>query len=253
MTVDSAAEAVQRSAGPASSCDRLPAGSFQSMSVDQTKVEAFAGRLLESLNHAGFCLMASIGHRTGLFDAMRELPPSSSQEIASASNLNERYVREWLGAMVTAGVVEVDATGSRYALPPEHAAMLTRAAGPDNVAMLAQFVPMLASVEDDVIACFRNGGGVPYDKFARFHAVMAEDQTVVSSLESRSVAARARPGRAPGEGHSRTGRGVRLRPGDESAGRALSEQPVCRHGSVGGSDGSRERGVARQAAHQRGV
>jgi 2-polyprenyl-3-methyl-5-hydroxy-6-metoxy-1,4-benzoquinol methylase len=155
------------------------------MSVDQARVEAFAGRLLESLNHAGWCLMASIGHRTGLFDAMRELPPSSSQEIASASNLNERYVREWLGAMVTAGVVEVDATGSRYALPVEHAAMLTRAAGPDNVAMLAQLVPMLGSVEDDVVDCFRNGGGVPYEKFARFHAVLAEDQTVVSSLESQ--------------------------------------------------------------------
>jgi 2-polyprenyl-3-methyl-5-hydroxy-6-metoxy-1,4-benzoquinol methylase len=82
-------------------------------------------------------------------------------------------------------VVEVDATGSRYALPPEHAAMLTRAAGPDNVAMLAQFVPMLGGVEDEVIACFRNGGGVPYEKFARFHAVMAEDPTVVSSLESQ--------------------------------------------------------------------
>jgi ubiquinone/menaquinone biosynthesis C-methylase UbiE len=89
--------------------------------------------------------------------------------------------------MVTAGVVDVDATSSLYSLPAEHAAMLTRAAGADNVGVWAQLVPMLGNVEDDVVACFRHGGGVPYEKFARFHAVLAEDQTVVSSLESHIV------------------------------------------------------------------
>jgi SAM-dependent methyltransferase len=50
--------------------------------------------------------------------------------------------------------------------------------------MIAQLVPMLGSVEDDIVDCFQQGGGVPYEKFVRFHAVMAEDQTVVSTLES---------------------------------------------------------------------
>ena len=52
--------------------------------------------------------MIAVGHRVGLFDAMRELPPSTSNEIARHTGLNERYVREWLGAMVTGRVVEVD-------------------------------------------------------------------------------------------------------------------------------------------------
>jgi 2-polyprenyl-3-methyl-5-hydroxy-6-metoxy-1,4-benzoquinol methylase len=41
-------------------------------------------------------------------------------------------------------------------------------------------------VEDDIVECFRRGGGVPYEKFGRFHEVMAEDsgQSVLSSLES---------------------------------------------------------------------
>jgi 2-polyprenyl-3-methyl-5-hydroxy-6-metoxy-1,4-benzoquinol methylase len=50
--------------------------------------------------------------------------------------------------------------------------------------MFAQLVGMLGSVEDDIVTCFRQGGGVPYEKFARFHAIMAEDETVVSALES---------------------------------------------------------------------
>jgi hypothetical protein len=76
----------------------------------RSRAEAFAGELMQYLNHASWCLMASIGYRTGLFDCMRHLPPSSSVDIARSANLNERYVREWLGAMVTVGVVDVDAT-----------------------------------------------------------------------------------------------------------------------------------------------
>ena len=80
---------------------------------DQQKAEAFANRLLTVLNDGALCLMASIGHRTGLFDAMRDQRPQTSNEIALRSGLNERYVREWLGAMVTSGIVTVDSQSYR--------------------------------------------------------------------------------------------------------------------------------------------
>jgi 2-polyprenyl-3-methyl-5-hydroxy-6-metoxy-1,4-benzoquinol methylase len=154
--------------------------------LNQAQVEAFAGNMLGMLNGAALALMTSIGHRTGLFDTMANLPPSTSAQVADAAGLHERYVREWLGAMVTAGVVEVDATGTRYALPAEHAAFLTRAAAADNMAVFAQYIALLGGVEDDIVACFKQGGGVPYERYPRFHAVMAEDsgQSVLSSLES---------------------------------------------------------------------
>jgi 2-polyprenyl-3-methyl-5-hydroxy-6-metoxy-1,4-benzoquinol methylase len=141
---------------------------------------------MSALNDGALCLMASIGHRTGLFDAMRDQAPQTSDEIASRAGLNERYVREWLGAMVTSRVISVDPQSLRYRLPPEHAAYLTRAAGADNLAVFAQYVPLLGNVEDEIVECFKNGGGVPYERFPRFHAVMAEDSglSVLSSLES---------------------------------------------------------------------
>ena len=152
----------------------------------QAKAEAFTEQLLKTLNYGSLCLMVSIGHRTGIFDAMRELSSSTSEQIAKKTGLNERYVREWLGAMVMAGVVEVDPTSTRYVLPDEHAAFLTRAAGADNMAVFTQYIAMMGAVEDEIVECFRKGGGVPYEKFQRFHAVMAEDsgQSVLSSLES---------------------------------------------------------------------
>lgn len=154
---------------------------------DSEKAEAFSGRILTALNDGALCLMTSIGHRTGLFDAMRDSPPLTVEEVAERAGLQSRYVREWLGAMVTAGVIEVDPTSTRFVLPSEHAAFLTRAAEADNMAVFAQYIAVLGSVEDEVVECFRRGGGVPYEKFLRFHAVMAEDsgQSVLSSLESR--------------------------------------------------------------------
>lgn len=37
-----------------------------------------------------------------------------------------------------------------------------------------QFISLLAGVEQQVVECFRHGGGVPYSAYERFHALMAE-------------------------------------------------------------------------------
>ena len=177
----------------------------ENVSFDRERAAAFASRLLGALNDGALCLMVSIGHRTGLFDALRELPPSTSAEIAAAARLNERYVREWLGAMTTSGVVELDPKTRRYTLPAEHASSLTRAAAADNMGVFAQYIGELGSVESDIVECFREGGGVPYSKYKRFHEVMAEDsgQSVMSSLESHIVPL------VPGL-HERLMRGIRV-------------------------------------------
>lgn len=152
--------------------------------LDQRRAEAFTDRLLAALNDGALALMTSIGHRTGLFDALGDGAPVTSEELARKACLNERYVREWLGAMLTGRVVEYDAVTRRYTLPAEHAAALTRAAAPNNMAALAQYIGLLGTVEDLVIECFEKGGGVPYEAYGRFQEVMAEDsgQTVLPVL-----------------------------------------------------------------------
>jgi 2-polyprenyl-3-methyl-5-hydroxy-6-metoxy-1,4-benzoquinol methylase len=157
---------------------------MDSSQFDAAKAETFAERMVDVLNGAALSLMTSIGHRTGLFDVMAGLSPATSEEIAGKAGLNERYVREWLGAMVAGGVVVCDPKGPRYSLPPEHAACLTRASTPNNIAVFTQYTSVLGSVEDRIIECFRNGGGVAYPEYQRFHDVMAEDseQTVVAAL-----------------------------------------------------------------------
>lgn len=151
---------------------------------DQKKAEVFEGKVVDMLNLGSLALMTSLGHRTGLFDVMAQVLFATSDEIARLSGLNERYVREWLGAMATAGVVEYRAEDSSYRLPKEHAAFLTRDAAPNNLAAFTQYIAVLGAVEDEVLEAFKHGNGVPYSSYKRFHEVMAEDsgQTVVAAL-----------------------------------------------------------------------
>ena len=152
--------------------------------LNQAKAAAFAEKMLGVLNGAALAIMTSIGHRTGLFDTLASLPPSTSKQIADAAGLNERYVREWLGAMVTGRVIDYDPVSGTYHLPPEHAASLTRAAASENLAMFAQYIALMGNVEDRIVECFRNGGGVPYSAYPRFQQLMAEEsnQTVAAAL-----------------------------------------------------------------------
>lgn len=157
----------------------------QLANFDSTKADGFADRLVSALNESAMCVMLSIGHRTKLFDHMDGQPPSTSITIARQADLDERYVREWLNALVVSKVIEYYPEDKTYYLPHEHAAYLTRRSTEGNIAVFAQYITMMGTVEDNIVDCFHNGGGVPYDKFPRFHEVMAEDsgQTVLSSLE----------------------------------------------------------------------
>jgi 2-polyprenyl-3-methyl-5-hydroxy-6-metoxy-1,4-benzoquinol methylase len=147
--------------------------------VDQAKAEAFAGQIIGTFNNAFTALMISVGQRTRLYDTMAGMGPATSQEIAKAAGLNERYVREWLGNMTVSRIVEHDPAKGTYVLPPEHAASLTRAAGPGNLAAMSEFLAQMGKVEDDVVEAFQKGGGVPYAKFDRFQELMRQESAQV--------------------------------------------------------------------------
>ena len=150
--------------------------------IASENVDEFSTRYLEILNHGALCLMISIGHRTALFEALRSAGPCSEAELAKASGLNEPYVREWLGAMVTGRIVEIEK--SHFVLAEAVSELFANANEASNIAYLSQYIGMLGEVETRVVECFRKGGGVPYSAYSRFHDVMAEDscQNIVAAL-----------------------------------------------------------------------
>ncbi|MGE0226792.1 MAG: class I SAM-dependent methyltransferase [Acetobacteraceae bacterium] len=152
--------------------------------LDMHAAEGFAGRMADMLNHGAAAVMISAGHRLGLFDLMAGQPAQTGQEIAQRGRLNERYLREWLAAMVTAGIMTYDPAARRYGLPEEHAACLTRGAALGNLAVYAQHVALLGKLEDTTLRLIETGGGTDYGAYPCFHQLMAEDseQTVTAGL-----------------------------------------------------------------------
>jgi hypothetical protein len=71
-------------------------------SMDRTLVQEFARKLFGHYTSGILTLMVDIGHRTGLFEALQA--GGTSDEIAERAGLDERYVREWLGAVATGGI-----------------------------------------------------------------------------------------------------------------------------------------------------
>ena len=129
--------------------------------LDEGKVKAFIQRMVTHLTGASIGLMLEVGRQTGLFETLAVMAPATSSAIAERAGLIERYVREWLGAMVCGGIVEYEPAAQTYRLPPEHALLLTGSSSRNLVTLGAMF-PLLMRVVPDVVKAFRKGGGVPY-------------------------------------------------------------------------------------------
>jgi SAM-dependent methyltransferase len=148
-------------------------GRAMAQEIDKTKAQAFARRVFDLYTGAALTLMINIGYRTGLFDGIAQ-GPGTSAEIARRAGLTERYVREWLGAMATGGIVTLDPASGVYALPPEHALCLS-GANRLNVAPGSALVTHLAKHVPAIIEAFRHGGGIPYSVYRpEFTQIMDE-------------------------------------------------------------------------------
>jgi len=131
---------------------------------DRAKAKAFTQLMVRHLEGAAVSVMLEIGRRVGLFEAMAEMGPATSEVIAETAGLNERYVREWLAAMVCGGIVEYTAAEHTYRLPREHAAGLT-GSSTRNLTSMVEMFPLMNRVIPEVAQAFRTGGGVPYSAY----------------------------------------------------------------------------------------
>jgi ubiquinone/menaquinone biosynthesis C-methylase UbiE len=140
--------------------------------------EVVAERLLGIVNDGSICVLASIGHELGLFETLATLPPATSVQIADAAGLDERYVREWLAGVVTAGFVTFVPANSTYQLRSDHVPFLT-GAGPDNLARMTRLIAVMGQVAPKIVERFRAGGGLSYDDYPGFHDLMAADSGAI--------------------------------------------------------------------------
>ncbi len=134
--------------------------------IDPAKQEAFVGKVLADTSAAFVTMLAGIGDRLGLFKDLAEKGPATSAELAARAGINERYAREWLAGMASAGYLEYDPTSRRFTLPPEHVSALAQEGGPFFFGGVHQEVSALAAIVDPLTEAFRKGGGVPQSAYS---------------------------------------------------------------------------------------
>ena len=131
--------------------------------LDDDRLGAFAEGLFGAALATVELSTTYLGRRLGLYDALRAAP-STSQELATNTGIDERYAREWLEQQAVAGtlIVATEVEPRRYALPPEHAVVLLDEEHPAYSGALADVVGPVALTIELLVDAFRTGGGVPF-------------------------------------------------------------------------------------------
>ena len=131
-----------------------------SQPIDGEKLNAFMGRAVGDMGAAIHAVMILLGDRLGLYKAMADSRPVTSQELAARAGCHQRYVREWLNSNAASGYVNYDSVAGTYTLPPEQALAL---AVDDSPVFLPGAFQILSACYHDapkIENAFRTGQGV---------------------------------------------------------------------------------------------
>lgn len=134
--------------------------------MDKERIKRMADRVFRDVSGGMAAGLAYIGVQTGLFRAMTGRGSMTAAEVVSASGLDARYVGEWLKGMVAAGYLDYEPRGATFALPDEHAYLLSAEETDHFMGGMFGMLPPLLAVAPRVVDAFRHGGGVPFADFA---------------------------------------------------------------------------------------
>jgi 2-polyprenyl-3-methyl-5-hydroxy-6-metoxy-1,4-benzoquinol methylase len=134
--------------------------------LDMEKAKNVAQNIVGDIASTVHAAMCFIGDRLGLFKAMAGAGPLTVEQLAQKTGLSERYIREWLSAMVAGRYVEYDPDRRTHTLTPEYAAALADDASPFFVGGYFQMAQALVTVAPKVAEAFKTGKGVTQAEYS---------------------------------------------------------------------------------------
>ena len=132
---------------------------------DKARAKAFTGQLIGDAAAAVTMHLCAIGDRLGLFKDLATNGPADAGAFAERTSIDKRYALEWLEAMASTGYLEFDPETVNFTLPPEHARPLADDANPIFQGALWNLLTYSMAPFDELVAAFKNGGGVPQSSF----------------------------------------------------------------------------------------
>lgn len=129
--------------------------------VDEKKLEAFLGQFVSDWAAMASGVMTLIGHRLGLYKAMADSGPLTSDQLAKKTNTHERYVREWLNNQVAGNYISYHEENDTYEMPAEQAMVLANEDSPVYLAPgMVDGVSSMWLDEKLALEAFRSGNGI---------------------------------------------------------------------------------------------
>jgi SAM-dependent methyltransferase len=132
--------------------------------IDPEKLNAFVGQLGESVSQGMNCALSYVGDHLGLYRALSETGPGTSQALADHTGLHERWLREWLRHQAVLGQLEYVADNDCFYLSPEAAVAFLDEKSPAYFAGAFEAVIALMETVKGLPDCFRTGIGQTYDE-----------------------------------------------------------------------------------------
>jgi len=132
--------------------------------VNHDRLMQAVGQAVVEMGAAFNAALVVLGDRLGLYKAMAGAGPLTSEQLASRTGMNERYLREWLSAQAAGHFVEYDASNRSFTLTDEWALLLAHEDGPAFVPAAFEMLRALVMDEPRIEEAFRTGEGVGWDE-----------------------------------------------------------------------------------------
>jgi SAM-dependent methyltransferase len=131
--------------------------------MDEAKLHQFVGQMLTDLGGATSVALVRIGDQLGLYKTLHQKGPMTVPELAAATGLQERYLREWASHHAASNYLSYDPATQKFALPEEQAMVFAIDDSPVNMIGAFDLMVAILAGQDKVQQAFKIGGGVPWD------------------------------------------------------------------------------------------
>lgn len=132
------------------------------MKLNEEKLHDFLGKMVNEMGAAANGVLILIGDRLGLYKALTNTGPMTSEELAQSTSTTERYVREWASAQAASGFIEFDPETQKFSMTPEQSMVFAIEDSP--VIMTGAFYTISSMYHDEpkITKAFQTGEGVTW-------------------------------------------------------------------------------------------
>jgi len=139
---------------------KVQSRSSNSNQIDEQLLNNFMLKAVGDVASSMSSMLTILGERLGLYRALTEYGPLTSEELAIKTGTHERYVREWLANQTAGGYINFDSTNGKFALPLEHAMVLADENSPVYIHGAYQTIKSLFKDEEKFVEMFKTGKGL---------------------------------------------------------------------------------------------